>query len=241
MFEECWQRADMLYRNESTLSILREASNSAKNKDAAGLGSMAHALFKGDVSTFRHALDPIALKIVTAGLKRPESFFDWAQKQGVNANQISIIEAAKQNFSRASWLWDKAFMVAGAYLSLTSETPLDRCAQAYIGDPFPYWIAVDKHTPQGRAALRKVAAKMGISETQLQWTSFYLESAKTINLKFSPWWTSEMQWRLSETGLTETSATDLWDHAAPLVQMAVSDNAHLLRSLIEQKFSYTLC
>lgn len=241
VFEECWQHADILHQNAPITAKLREISHSSKNKNASGLGSMAHAFLEGDLSTLEYTQDLSPLKIVTAALKRPESFFAWAQKQCSDEDQLSTVLAAKQYFSRASWPWDKAFMIAGAYLHLNCDVPPELCIQAYTEDPFPYWVAVDKHTPQGKAALRQVAASIGMPEIQLQWTSFYLESAKTQNLTYSPWWESETKWRLSEIGLTETTAADLWNFASPLVQAAALESAELLRTVIERPSRYALC
>lgn len=241
IFEESWQRAGLLLRNAPTTVTLREIAYSSKNKDAAGLGAMAHALLEGNLSPLDHAPEPLALKIVAAALKRPEEFFDWAEGQCSNEEQRSIILAAKQYFSRASWPWDKAFMAAGAYLSLKSNIPLATYAEPSRETAFPYWVAVDKHTPQGKVALRKVASVMRIPDIKLQWISFYLESAKTANLSFSPWWECETRWRLSEVGLTQAAAADLWDTASPLVQAAVSESTDLLRLLIDERDGYSLC
>lgn len=241
IFEESWQRAGLLLRNAPTTVTLREIASSSKNKDAAGLGSMAHALLEGNFSPLDHAPDPLALRIVATALKRPEGFFDWAEGQCNNEEQLSITLAAKQYFSRASWPWDKAFMAAGAYLSLKSDIPLTTYVKPFRETVFPYWVAVDKHTPQGKAALSKVASVMRIPDIKLQWISFYLESAKTANLTFSPWWECETRWRLSEIGLTESTAADLWDTASPLVQAAVSESTDLLRFLIDEHDGYSLC
>lgn len=241
IFEESWQRAGLLLRNAPTTVTLREIAYSIKNKDAAGLGAMAHALTEGNLSPLDHAPDPLALKIVAAALKRPEAFFQWAEGQCGNEEQTSIILAAKQYFPRASWPWDKAFMAAGAYLSLNSDIPIATRAEPSQEIDFPYWVAVDKHTPQGKAALRKVAYAMHIPDVKLQWISFYLESAKTVGLSFSPWWECEIRWRLSEIGLTESTAADLWNAASPLVQAAVSESTDLLRFLIDERDGYLLC
>jgi len=241
IFEESWQRAGLLLRNAPTTVALREIAYSSKNKDAAGLGAMAHALLEGNLSPLDHAPDPLALKIVAAALKRPEEFFNWAEGQCSNEEQLSIVLAAKQYFSRASWPWDKAFMAAGAYLSLKSDIPLATYAEPSREAAFPYWVAVDKHTPQGKIALRKVASVMGIPDIKLQWISFYLESAKTENLSFSPWWECETRWRLSEVDLTQAAAADLWDTASPLVQAAVIESTDLLRLLIDEGDGYSLC
>jgi hypothetical protein len=241
LFEESWQCAGLLLRNAPTMVTLREIAYSNKNKDAAGLGAMAHALLEGNLSPLDHAPDPLALKIIAAALKRPEGFFDWAERQCSNEEQLSVTLAAKQYFSRATWPWDKAFMAAGAYLSLKSDIPLATYAKPSRETAFPYWVAVDKHTPQGKIALRKVASVMRIPEIKLHWISFYLESAKTASLSFSPWWECETRWRLSEIGLTEAAAADLWDTASPLVQAAVRESADLLRLLIDARDGYSLC
>lgn len=240
VFEECWPCAHLLNSGTPSVLTLREVAVSFKNKDAAGLGALAHAALGGDVTAIKQAHDPIAVKIVTAALKRPEGFFKWALAECSCESQTAVVLAARSFFVRASWPWDKAFMAAGAYLSCQKGTPqVSRCDQL-PKTPFPFWSAVDKHTPQGKIALRRVASALHLQELQLQWASFYFESAKTNILTSSPWWECEVEWRLSALGLSLKEAEEMWVYASPHIQRAVQEQASALLDLVGNSSSDAL-
>jgi len=232
VFEECWPCAHCLRRGLPSILTLGEIASAVKNKDAAGLGTLAHAAVEGDVTAIELALDPVAVKIVAAALKRPESFFKWATTECNSEDQIAVVLAARHFFSKATWPWDKAFMAAGAYLSSQSKVPQVSRSRETPPQPFPYWTAVDKHTPQGRIALSKVAVTLGLSERHLQWASFYFESAQTQTMEPSPWWECETKWRFATYGLRLEVAEEMWAKAAPHVESAVHEQSDLLFHLV---------
>jgi hypothetical protein len=233
-FEECWPSAYLLNGSSPSAVTLQEVAVAVKNKDAAGLGSLAHALVEGDITVLDQAYERKAVKIVAAALRRPEDFFGWAHSQCHSEQQANVVSAARLFFNRASWLWDKAFLVAGAYLSTqTGVQEVLRCER--VPDvPFPYWTAIDKHTPQGKSALRRVAGALRLSEEKLQWASFYFESAKSNEIGQCPWWECEATWRFNALGLSLQEAEKLWINAAEQVKSAVQGQADALCHVIEQ-------
>lgn len=233
-FEECWPCAHFLSGNTPSAVILREVAVAVKNKDAAGLGSLAQAAAAGDATAITQAREPNAVKIVAAALKRPESFFKWAIAECEREGQAAVVLAAQRFFTQASWPWDKAFMAAGAYLSIRAEVPKVSPSEQLHQAPFPYWTAVDKHTPQGKTALRRVASALHLPETHLQWVSFYFESAKTHAIVHCPWWECEFKWRLAALGLSLEAAEGMWAKASPHVEFAVQAQADLLFQLLER-------
>lgn len=239
-FEECWPYASLLNSDTPSALTLCEVAAAMKNKDAAGLGSLAQAAVEGDATAIEQALEPVAVKIVAAGLKRPESFFKWAMGECSSEEQAEIVLAARRFFGRASWPWDKAFMVAGTYLSIRAEVPQVSRPEQLPLVPFPYWIAVDKHTPQGKIALRKIALTLHFPEQRLQWASFYFESAKTHASMTSPWWDCETKWRLAALGLSLDEAQDMWAKASPHVESAVQSQTDLLLQLVSRPNENTL-
>lgn len=214
--------------------LLSSTANAVKNKNAAGLGSLALAAGQGDASVIELVQDSRAVKIVAAALNRPESFFKWAMGECASAEQLAIVLAAQRHFGKASWPWDKAFMAAGAYLSIVEGVPIVDSVGGSPKRQFPYWVAVDKHTPQGKLALRQVAAKLHIEDSHLQWVSFYFESAKINEQQASPWWAVEAKWRLEGLGLDLVSAEDLWKKASPLVEVAVKKYADIIHEVVEK-------
>jgi hypothetical protein len=207
-------------------------TNVAKQKDAAGLGALAHAYHEGDRTMLASVPDERMLKIVSGALERPKAFFEWVS--GVNRSQQSmdIIRMAQQYLPVASWPWDKACILAGALLATTSEIPPIESIEP-PSEEFPYWVALDKHTAEGKVALRDIAKQMKSSYRQLIWTSFYCESARVNKLSLSPWFDSERSWRLRRAGLSFDSAGHLWSRAKPLVSQRLNTESLSLKAFVE--------
>jgi len=233
-FEECWPAMGMVSLNgqHDPLMMLLAVTQSVKQKDAAGLGSLAYAYSEGDASASTGAPDSRAVRIVSAAYARPVEFFDWAQRRCESPEQTAVVEMARKNLSLASWPWDKSCILAGAYLAITSGVPRVKKAEIIGDSEFPYWVAIDKHTPQGKAAMRKVATNSGLPVMQVQWASFYFESALTNALEPSAWWETEQVWRLHQIGLTASTAEAIWADVAGEVQRAVTQGTEALRNTI---------
>jgi hypothetical protein len=232
-FEECWPLASRLDSRSPPLEVLREIAMSIKNKDAAGLGSLAHAAAEGDRSAIDMALDPVAVKIVAAALRRPEDFFVWAIRHSPDSHSLRIVLSAQRFFGLATWPWDKAFMAAGAFLSCQESVPIPPSTPIESFDEFPYWAAIDKHTPQGKSVLRRVGARLRVPFEHLQWASFYFESAKTNALAPCPWWLAEKRWRFASQGMDCLTASEMWQQAAPLVESSVQFACQQLLQALE--------
>lgn len=233
-FEECWPYGTKLL-NHPPLVSLREMAGLIKNKEAAGLGSLAHALAEGDSSVLDAAPDPVAVKIVAASLTRTEEFFSWAAQSCHERERADLLRAARTYFLRASWPWDKAFASAAAYFacighSLTVElTPPASVTMLH----FPLWVAVDKHTPAGKSALRRAALQLWIPPSQLEWASFYFESACCNERSAGSWWEAEMAWRFRTVHLEVNEAQTLWDAARNLVRNEVAAGVELLEAALQ--------
>lgn len=237
VFEECWPNAHLLNSSSPSAVILQEVAHSVKNKDAAGLGSLAHALIEGDTTVLDQALEQKTVKIIAAAVKRPEDFFKWARTQCQSDEQIAVVSSARLFFNRASWPWDKAFLAAGAYLSIQNGVQNVLHSKNVPDAPFPYWTAIDKHTPQGKTALRKIAASVRLSEEQFQWASFYFESAKSNEIEQCLWWECEATWRFRKLGLNTEEAEKMWTDNAEKVKLFLQEEAEALHRLVE---NYTL-
>ena len=97
----------------------------------------------------------------------------------------------------------------------------------------PYWAVLDKHTDEGKAAIKEVAKEMKTTYRKLLWTSFYCESARVNALLRSPWFEAERSWRLQRAGLSWESAQELWDRAMPRVRERLESEAQLLKDMVE--------
>jgi hypothetical protein len=234
-FEECWLLAASLAIDRdlsSKQTALLDVAKSAKQKDAAGLGALAHSYNEGDHSMLDGIPDLRTLKMVSEALNRPKEFFEWALGQSNTQRATDIIQSAKQYLPAATWPWDKACILAGALLATCGDISMTERAISPL-EEFPYWVALDKHTPEGKVALTEVAKQVKSSYRQLIWASFYCESAFVNRLLPSPWWEAEKKWRLRRAGLTLDAAEELWSRARPLVQRRLEHEAASLKRLVE--------
>jgi hypothetical protein len=118
------------------------------------------------------------VKIVAAAIDRPSNFFEWAFGLCKSESATRIVATARSYLSTATWPWDKAFMLAGAYLAATEAIPKLLTDVSSSPDiEFPFWVTFDKHTDEGKVALRVASKQLGCTYRQLIWADFYFESA----------------------------------------------------------------
>jgi hypothetical protein len=228
-FEECWPLGTHLVFNRkyhSKVAALIKVTRSVKAKDASGLGFLAYALFEGDLTVFSGTPEDRHIKIIANAIRRPEDFWDWLDKNAEPGHPRALIEIAKR-FKNVGRRKDKAVVQAAAYLAASTQIPrIDPAAQAHKA--FPYWIALDMHTPQGRRALKDVARDLHISRKQLEWSMFFFEGAKTNAAVESSWWQRSCEWYFQKTGLSMEEAHLLWEPAKSQVIEALADESRQL-------------
>jgi hypothetical protein len=171
-FEECWPLvADVNVTADANEAIecLVRVAESVKFKDAAGLGSLAYALSIRDCTARNGSSDDRHINAVCEAIRRPADFWKWAIGQELHDRQRTLIHAAYRAHRQGGWPWDRAFMQAAAYLAATQELPEAMPARSESAR-LPLWVALDKHTPQGKAVLRSIAKRVGVPWRQLLWT-----------------------------------------------------------------------
>lgn len=233
--EECWPACSLLTSNEGTssLGILAQVCRAAKLKDAAGLGTLSYALSKGDMSVLHGDAKDHDIRVVAAAIERPHDFWMWVTGEPLDEQQRSVVQGAFKAFRRGGWPWDRAFMQAAAYLAVTRPVPEVEPAATESAD-FPLWIALDKHTPEGKLALRKASQIAKIPYDQAVWTSFYFESAVSNQMAFSPWWTREIGWRISKIGLDYDRAEAIWTLLRPITERCLAEAAETLERHVQE-------
>ncbi len=231
VFEECWPLAaelDWAPDPEAMVERLVRTAEAVKVKDATGLGSLAFVLTKGKESVLAYEWAAGHVERVADAIREPSAFWRWARQRAGDERARALVEAAEQAYRRGGWPWDQAFILAAAYLAVTVGVP-PACRARPVETEFPYWVALDRHTPQGKVVLREVAQREGLSLTQLRWTSFYFEGARTNEATPSVWWDTEVEWRLGQVGLDLVSGRQFWSRARPAVEAALSREAAALR------------
>lgn len=236
-FEECWPLAAELDTGTDRAGLcaaLARAARSVKFKDAAGLGSLSYALSQGDRTVLKGAPDDRHINVIREAINRPDDFWKWAGGACTSEAQSKLVSAARTFYRRGGWPWDRAFMQAAAYLSVTHDLP-DVPQAKEGGEPeLPLWVALDKHTPHGKAVLRDVSKITGVPWTHVIWTSFYFESALTNAAAPSPWWLREVEWRIGKLGLSPDAARNIWSKLQGHVSESLANQAEELRSHLEE-------
>jgi hypothetical protein len=230
-FEECWPLGTELVFNRrfhSKVAALVKVTQSTKAKDAAGLGSLGYALSRGDQTVLTDSPDDKHIRIVAGAIERPKDFWAWIDSQAKSDVHKAIIENASR-FKNAGFPWQRAFVVAGVYLGVAQGFP--DVKQPVAGDtPFPYWIALDQQTPQGRRVLRDIARDLHIQMPQLIWASFYFEGSRTNQALPSKWWQKACDWRFRKVGILAEEAHLLWEPAKIQVMAALAEDSRQLHS-----------
>ena len=238
-FEECWPLGSHLVFNRkfhSKVAALIKVTKSLKSRDASGLGYLAFALYEGDASILEGTPDDKHIRIIANAIRRPDDFWHWIAAQKIPAEQIALVENAEQ-FKDEGSPRDKAVLQAAAYLAATSQTvPCKELGQS--DQPFPYWVAFDRHTPAGKLALRDVARAMHIPLPQLEWTCFYFEGARTNGEIPSKWWDRHSKWRFKKVDLVPEEAHLLWEPAkSQVIESLTSESRRLQNELYRWKLT----
>ena len=232
--EECWpligewELPKKLEEQHAAIrDMLSRAAICAKFKDATGLGSLAYALSEGDNSVLTGSHEDADIKHISEAIRRGKEYWEWIVSQCPSALTTRLVKRASDAYRKGGWPWDRAFMQAAAYLAVTDSLPKLR-AGPKSESKFPFWIALDKHTPQGKAALSKAAKKTGFPWRQLNWVSFYCESGLVHNLTPSRWWDKEVKWRLGKVGLSPEEAKSIWTKVRPVFIELLRDESRRL-------------
>jgi hypothetical protein len=235
-FEECWTYGyEVAYDNDQEIITKHylKLVGTAKNRNAAGLGSLAYVLSEKDESVLQGDVGDNAIKIITEAIKCPKEFWEWAHKQNLNEKQKKIVEMADKGFRKAGWPWDRAFALSAAYLAITDEIPEIKYLEIKSDPNFPLWVGIDKHTKEGKIAIRKAAKQIGFDANKALWLAFYFESATCNIIENSPWWEREISWRMKKLELTIEKGKEIWEQLKPLVKENLKDEV----TKIEEKLT----
>ncbi len=243
-FEEAWPYVELVSFGRSEAEILGHylaLCRSVKNKDAAGLGSLAYALSQGDQSVLNGDEGDWFIRVIAKAITSREKFWAWVESEGIPRNEEArkLAVRALEGSKKAGWPWDKAFAYATALFAAKCSLPMLESIPTDDTSEFLFWIAIDKHTPKGKSTIRAVAEEMGVRSNIALWLSFYLESGVCSHLVESRWWEREKRWRFSKLGLAEGEAEGVWARLRPTVAERLAVDADRLRQRISSYLSAT--
>jgi len=228
-FEECWPLGLELVFNRhfhSKVAVLVKVARAPKWKDATGLGYLAYSLYEGDRSVLEGDSGDRHIRMIAHALQRPEDYWQWLEAHIEDASVRPLVENARHH-RYAGLPRDRAVIQAAAYLAAIEALP-DVELQPAAERPFPYWVALDMHTPQGKRALQDVARDLHIPRKQLEWSLFYFEGGASGHSAPSPWWERRCRWYFRRIGLPVEEAHLLWEPAKPQIMDALAEDSRRL-------------
>jgi hypothetical protein len=231
VFEECWPLGAGLALNKkfhSKVAALIKAARCRKCRDALGLGYLAHALYSGHQSVLDGSPDDRDIKIVARAVHTPDDFWQWIDSQKLPPAQQSLAETARQ-FRRAGYLHDKAVIQSAAYLATEQPVPAINTVPP-VDETFPYWVVFDHHTRRGNRVLRDIARDLHIPLRQLEWSSYYSETARVNDEMPSKWWEKYCCWQFEKRiNLPREQVSLVWEPAKPQVVAELAEDARKLQ------------
>lgn len=240
VFEEAWacvSKLDFTTNEGLLLNQYKDLASSSKNKNAAGLGSLAYEFSRGAEGVLvKGAPENRHIKIIAEAIRRPVDFWHWARQFKPGREGLDFLDKAEVGFKLAGWPWDKAFALASAYLFVSGEVPKITTSSVQGSMEFPFWVAIDKHTPAGKIALSKCSEKFNLSKTTIGWIQFYLESARCENLQASPWWEREKAWRLESEGVGGGKAEIIWRDISGFLHEILISQEKLIKGELDHSF-----
>jgi hypothetical protein len=163
-FEECWPLGGELIFNRkfhSKVAALIRVTRAKKSRCASGLGYLAHALAEGDASVLNRSAADRHIKIIANAIKRPDDFWHWIADQKKADGQTAALISTARRFKREGLPRDRAVIQSAAYLAVNGQMP-PRQEMQPPDQAFPYWVAFDKHTAEGKLVMRDVARDLGV-------------------------------------------------------------------------------
>jgi len=233
VFSECWPLGrEMVFtkRFPSKVAALIRVARAPKARDATGLGFLAYALAKGDTSVLDQSADDRAVKLIAKAIRHPADFWEWVSTQGTDQRCQALIANAGR-YREGGRPHDKAVVQAAAYLAVSSPLPDPTPAPA-ADAPFPHWVVFDRHTSEGKRALRDVARDLHIPLPQLEWCFYYFEGAAANAEMPAPWWHRYCRWHFDRVGMREEDARLLWEPSRDQIADALAEDGRRLQKEI---------
>ena len=231
VFSECWPLGrEMVFtkRFPSKVAALIRVARAHKARDAAGLGLLAYAFAKGDASVLNQSIDDRSVKLIAKAIRHPVDFWEWVSAQSAD-QKCRVLVANAGRYREGGRPHDKAVVQAAAFLAVSSPLPDPTPAPA-ADAPFPHWVVFDRHTSEGKRALRDVARDLHIPLPQLEWCFYYFDGAAANAEAPSPWWRRYCQWHFERGGMREEEARLLWEPSRAQIADALAEDGRRLQN-----------
>lgn len=213
-YEECWPYGNNLIPRESKFKIIehyKKLAISEKNKNAAGLAGLAN-LYTNE-NRIINQLDQMtatAIRTIANSIKNTDEYWDWIKHQSNYRKHKFMIEKVREASIKASFSEEEAMFYSSAYFCIKDQVPVVSELPAKQ-DEFPYWVAIDKHTTEGKDILAEIAEKYKILPYHLYQIAFFMEGSVCNKVINSPYWELFSEIELRRRGYRIKEAQDIWD------------------------------
>ncbi|MGE5497405.1 MAG: hypothetical protein ACM3Q2_05015 [Syntrophothermus sp.] len=234
-YEDCWTYGWEIIIDNSEASIIRQykrLATAVKNKNAAGLASLAMAVNDGDrnIQWERPAKDMISS--VAYAVKNQNLFWAKIRNEPGYAERRVAIETAERAITRADFPGDKAMMLAAAYLSVKGFRGETKFTERAGSTEFPYWTAFDKHTDIGKDIIQEASEEIGLLPSRGMWLAFYFEGSLCGESIDAPFWREWVSREVRRMGFTMDEAISKWGELRPVIISKLKEKASQLQSRI---------
>lgn len=229
-FEDSWAygiNVNFENKPEFLLNQYLNLARTVKNKEACALGLIAFIASEGNNSVLKNLskIEIKHIKYLVHAIKRPNDFWNWIIKETTNDfNKSKFINKSFEAVKKASWQWDKAFVIAGAYLSYIENAPNLKTSDKSIEAPL--WVGIDKHTYIGKKVIKSACNNHRINEEIGLWVSFQCEGAICNEVEEGSWFRNLLDWELYKYNLTLDEANNIWNKIKPDIINALTEETN---------------
>jgi hypothetical protein len=234
--EECWSYIPEVSFDIDVDIILKhyyEITSSVKSRDASGLGAMSYAYLEKGQDLFLNFDVNLEIRTIRGAILKQIDFWNWIKEEANSKGDevIKFVDNSHSCFKKSGWPWDRAFAQSAAFLrAINNFNPVRKITDLKIETP--YWVGLDKHTNEGKLAMRKVAKRNGLDSNLLMWLSFYFESALVNELEYSIWWEKEIDWRMENLNIDRIKGFKIWSEIKGQVENELMEHSLLLEQRI---------
>lgn len=231
-YEECWPIANQI-QAINLITEYKQIACTIKNKNAWALAKLA-ASFKNSYFLDSTQPDDINDEIVYLSkvLKDPEKFWEEIKDfSGYDGERVRI-ESAQKALPKAKFPDDKAMMYAAARLAIKEKVPEVETIQPITTPNFPYWVAFDKHTEDGKWILQLVAERLNMNAHAVGRMTFYFAGVVCNNVTNSPFYDLLVQWRYKQMEREDKDYLKKWNDVEALIIELTKDDVEKLKTRI---------
>ncbi len=232
-FYECWPLATRLpfaRRPTAAVAFLAHIAALHKTREAAGLGLLADAVWRGEPVTIQDEDEREDLHRITQAIETTEDFFSWLAAREMNAQDALRYAGIRRPPPSRGRPHDRAVAFAALYLLAVRPGSVLPPPAPPPEEAFPFWVAFDRHTAAGRLALRDVARDLKIPPAQLAWCFALFEGLRLQAEIPSPWWQRYCRNRFDRIGLPLEEAHLLWGPAKIQLHEALAAEGRTLQN-----------